>query len=67
MSYVNRRYSIKIYCPAIEKYVTVEVYSHHNEFNVFASHDCKHECLENHCPFQLCKCLYDDGKLTLRG
>ena len=66
MAYVNRSYPINIYCPAIEKYVRVEVFSHHNEINIFASHGCSHQCLENHCPFQPCKCLYDNGKLILR-
>lgn len=67
MSYVNRHRTIKTYCPAIKKYVTIEVFLHNDEHNRFASHICGHQCLENHCSLNICKCQYEDGKLTLRG
>ena len=42
MSYVNRHRTIKTYCPAIKKYVTIEVFLHNDEHNRFASHICGH-------------------------
>lgn len=67
MSYVNRRSFIKTYCPAIKKYVMIKVFSHNDEHNRFASRKCGHQCLEDHCSLDICKCQYEDGKLTLRG
>lgn len=67
MAFANRSTIINIYCPAIDKNVDYEIISHHNNNNRYASFNLSYRCCEmSKCPFDICKCKYNDGELTLR-
>lgn len=66
MAYANRKTVDHIYCPALNKEVAYKTIYHDDPNNWYSNYYICSNCCENKCPFETCKCKYDNGKLTLR-